>query len=315
MMRRWACFLILFISALPACVYERVVSDGWASLRNLSDTPEKRRSSTALQDSTTSPQRSSGWTILLETFEGSASQEQAIGLIRDLQQQTHTPDLWLRSQRGMVYVYRGRYGRPDDPQAENDLRQTRLLNVADQRPFSDAYLVPIGSVDGASSNPLDLRRFSGMYSLQVAVYDDAYGPDFRKAAEKAASALRSDGDEAYYYHGPHRSMVTIGLFTDSDFIQRGPVQGYGPRILELQEKYPYNLANGLTQIERSQRPVDGRATQFPCTGKLIRLTHTPLHLSNDPDHDEIGASKLLRMRFNVAWVSWRFLSMEFPLVL
>ena len=269
MIRRWICIAIVFISALPACVYERVVSDGWASLRNLSDTPEKRRSSTALQDGSTSPQHSSAWTILLETFEGSAGQEQAVNLIRDLQQQTRTPDLWLRNQRGMVYVYRGRYDRPDDPRAENDLRQTRLLNLADQRPFSSAYLVPIGSAEGVSSNPLDLRRFSGMYSLQVAVYDDAYGPDFRKAAEKAANALRSDGDEAYYYHGPHRSMVTIGLFTDSDFIQRGPVQGYGPRILELQEKYPYNLANGLTQIERINGQLMGEQPSF-----LVRVNQS-----------------------------------------
>ena len=69
----------------------------------------------------------------------------------------------------------------------------------------------------------------------------------------AAAALREDGDRAFYYHGPHRSMVTVGLFTfDDDFIQEGKQRAYGPGIEELREKYPYNLVNGITVIQRNK---------------------------------------------------------------
>jgi hypothetical protein len=93
-----------------------------------------------------------------------------------------------------------------------------------------------------------------MYSLQIGFYDDAFGPDFRQAAEQAAAALHQQGEQAYYYHGPNRSLVTIGLFTENDFVQQGPQRAYGPQIKQLQQRFPYNLANGLTQIQK----IDGR---------------------------------------------------------
>ena len=252
--------LVLLLLCAGGCVYERVVYDGWGDLRRLGEPSKPNVSNPSLKHAAT-PQPG-GWAILLEAFEGRRSQRQAVELIDHLQNQANVPDLWVQSLGESVHVYRGRYDQPDDPRVENDLRQTRMLLLDDQRLFAAASLVPVGVASGASENPLDLRRFAGMYSLQIAVYDDTYGSDFRKAAEKAAATLRADGDEAYFYHGPHRSMVTIGLFTRDDLVQQGPYQTYGPRVEEVQKKYPYNLANGLTQIEKVNGQSIGEQPSF-----------------------------------------------------
>ena len=70
-----------------------------------------------------------------------------------------------------------------------------------------------------------------LYTLQIAVYGrpdntDATKEDlaqFRKSAEEAVVQLRREGEQAYYYHGPNRSMVTVGIFSEDD-------AGFGKRI-------------------------------------------------------------------------------------
>lgn len=62
-------------------------------------------------------------------------------------------------------------------------------------------------------------------------------------------------------------MVMVGLFTESDFatkeIQPGVmIDSYGPRIRELQKKYPYNLGNGRTLIERLNDHSTGEQESF-----------------------------------------------------
>ncbi len=118
----------------------------------------------------------------------------------------------------------------------------------------------------AETVPLDVRAHSGMYTLQIGYYDDAFGPNFRNAAVKAAQTLREEGDPAYFYHGPHRSMVTVGLFTDDDLVQQGFQRVYGPNVKTLQEKYPYNLGNGRTVVERINGEIVGEQSSF-----LVRI--------------------------------------------
>ncbi len=97
----------------------------------------------------------------------------------------------------------------------------------------------------------DLAQFAGhmgRYSLQIGFWDETYREgrgDFRRAAEEQVMKLRSEGVEAYLFHGPLRSMVTVQLFGEADLIRRadGSVLP-GPRVAELQERFPYNLANG-----------------------------------------------------------------------
>ena len=166
------------------------------------------------------------------------------------------PDVWFRDEGTRTVIYRGRYAAPNSQIARDDLEQTRKVALDGKQVFGAAVLVPIAAGPQAATapqSPWDLRQFPGMYTLQIGFYDADYGKDFRAAAEEAVRVLRGDGQEAYYYHGPNRAMVCVGLFTDQDFVQ--DVQGgmaYGPRVRQLQEHFPYNLGNGVTLLQ--QRP-------------------------------------------------------------
>ncbi len=242
---------------MAGCLYERVVHDGWADLRQMADPPAKSGRDRVAGPS--SERRVSRWAIELEKYEGPDCYRQAFARLQALQERARMPDLWVHGTGATAHVYRGQYDRPHDPRVERDLRHSRSVRLDGKQPFAAAALVPVGA---DPADPMDLRRYPGAYSLQIAVYDQAFGAGFRQAAQKAAQVLRDEGEEAYFYHGPHRSMVTLGLFTDADFVQQGPYRVYGPRILELQEKYPFNLSNGVTMIDKIKGKSIGAQPSF-----------------------------------------------------
>ncbi len=105
----------------------------------------------------------------------------------------------------------------------------------------------------AADSRLDLRTQAGRgaYTLQVGYYDANFGNDFRQAAEKAAKVLRDDGQQAYYYHGPNVSLVTIGVF-GADAVATDPNSGqtvYGAEVIELRTQFPHHMANGREVIQ------------------------------------------------------------------
>lgn len=200
-----------------------------------------------------------GYTIPLETYRGPDRLRKSHARIRELKEQAGLADLWTIDHEGVLRLYHGRFARENDPLASVALKQVRSLRINGNRPYKDAQIQPLdprtGEATARDFNELNLRRFSdqGYLTLQIAVYDEAYGADFRKAAEQAAKALRDDGEHAFYYHGPHRSMVTVGLFTFQEhFVQEGKQRAYGPEIEKLQQKFPYNLVNGITAIQKNK---------------------------------------------------------------
>ena len=89
---------------------------------------------------------------------------------------------------------------------------------------------------------MDLENYKGMYTLLIGFYE---GSDRKKAAEKAAAAIRLAGDEGFFLNGPKRSLVTVGLFTENDM----PDGQFGSKIKDMQKKYPHYSANGVTIVE------------------------------------------------------------------
>ena len=60
-----------------------------------------------------------------------------------------------------------------------------------------------------------------------------------------AVQMRREGEEAYYFHGPRRSMVTIGLFDETEYDTKAPGKPkQSKRLLDLRKAHPYNLVNG-----------------------------------------------------------------------
>lgn len=179
--------------------------------------------------------------------------------------------------KGTAIAY-GSYSSPTDPQAQQDLERIQSIESNGQFPFQGAMLVPPPFDPQTGSIPeLDLStvraRFgkNAMYTLQVAVYERSDGQaasasemaEFRRAAEQAAAQFRADGEDAYYYHGPRRSMVTIGVFGPKDYADQ-PISGGRTRHIEsaalrlLREKHPYNLVNGQALRVKSSAYPDGR---------------------------------------------------------
>lgn len=248
--------LILLATLISAwgCTYERVVRDDMDPWRKLA-------SGERAPDLPTMPTFSSasGWGIELATFSGRRRFSQANQLVTFLKEKTVIDDAWINDMGTHVAVLRGRFESPDAQVAQELLHQTRELTIDSSKRFEKAQLVPFGKATQSAVMASDLAQFVGMegYTLQVAVFDSAGGPRYREAAEAYCRQLREKNEQAYYYHGPNRSMVTIGLFNESDMVQVGPLKQYGPRIREVQQRFPHNLVNGSTVVESAGGQIIG----------------------------------------------------------
>lgn len=202
------------------------------------------------------PRREEAWTILIQAFRGESARADAAALLDSVRSAGGLGEA-CAEQRGETWIVAvGRYAGPDDRRAAADLERIRSITVGAARPYAAAKLVP-PVVHGATPE-YDLRnakRLHGSwatYTLQVGVYsrEDGGSPrpqeiaEFRRFAEDAAAKLRSGGEQAFYYHGPFRSMVTIGLFSADEFDATTNPPTMSPRIRELRERFPYNLQNG-----------------------------------------------------------------------
>lgn len=280
-----AVILLAGVVGLTGCVEERVVHDGWGWLRDSewSDPPsgsaaagnasapgDRDSGASSESGSPANPQRG-GWAIQVAQFDGRDRQRNAKRLAKLVQQHSRMAEIWLddlpaTSMRpAKVRVMAGHYRSSDDIGAWEDLNHLRLIELGSDFPFAGAELIALGSAvggDGSHASEWDLKGYVGMYTLQIGFFDDNAGPQFRQLCEQAVKILRDKGEPAYYYHGPHRSLLCLGLFTEGDFVEQGGLRSYGPRIRELQTRYPHNLANGYTQVEKQNGQTIGEQPSF-----------------------------------------------------
>ncbi|MBL4698108.1 MAG: hypothetical protein JKX70_04675 [Phycisphaerales bacterium] len=216
-----------------------------------------------------------GWTIVLLRVEqgGMARATEMLRVIRD---EAGVNDAFIdRRSSGLVIAY-GDYLDKREPQAIRDLERMRSVQLMGVTLFESAIIVPPTSESLMGSNPAyDLRRVKArfgkkaVYTLQIGLYgrSDYQAPSaedlvaFRKAAEDAVRILRGQGELAFYYHAPARSMVTVGVFSERDFdaTTRPPTQSRAMR--ELREKFPNNLLNGQG-INETIRTESGKTTRL-----------------------------------------------------
>lgn len=206
--------------------------------------------------------RDAQWAILLRAFSGGGALERAEAAAAGFR-----ANAGLESARvvprsnGAVVVYGG-FASPDDRAAQRELARVKGLTFNGVTPFATAFLAPQGGTDPGSVPELNLAEArerhgrGAKYTLQIAVYESDRGAEAKRAAEEAALQLRRDGELAFYYHGPTKSMVTLGLFGDRDYDPA--TDRRSAALQELQRRYPHNLLNGRTIIERR---VGGERTQ------------------------------------------------------
>jgi hypothetical protein len=241
--------------------------------------------------------QSERWTILCLELEGPGAEATARQIAQVLRR---TPQIDARSIRVLpetdgakANIYYGSYERRIDPRtgarsipAAMERDMVLLKELADPdglRYFLRARKVPFPSAD-VGRPEWDLRRADGVYTLQVAVY---FNTDKMRQRKKAAAEktrqLRARGLEAYYYHGPTRSLVTVGSFGEDALLdqvgqvrhieiggqRRQVAHHYAPDVVELQKHADcrYNLTN-----DDIWHDVDQRTGQrYTVRSMLVRI--------------------------------------------
>lgn len=199
------------------------------------------------------------WSILLATFAGEDAQARADAALAFVRTQMGMAEAHIEERKSGLALSYGRYSGPSDPRFPADLARIRAVSVEGRPIFAQAFLAPESVHDSPGSIPeLDLSRVREYYgedvqaTLQVAVYESDKPGEARANAEQAALTLRSEGELAFYYHGPRRSMVTIGVFGAADM---NPQTGYiSPELEALRSRRPHNLFNGMGIRESHQAP-------------------------------------------------------------
>lgn len=145
------------------------------------------------------------------------------------------------------------------PATTRDLHMIQGLELVDQRggrgqtvyhyPFQPARLEPIQEADPAIDPAwLLVNAPPGVvYSLQIGFYT---GPQRKQYAVDAVKKLRADGVKAFVFHGPSRSIVTVGEFGSTAVVRSRPDApvSLSAEVLEFiragGDAYRYNLRNG-----------------------------------------------------------------------
>lgn len=212
----------------------------------------------------------SGWTIVLATFNGPTARRDALAALPAIQGGSGFGGLFVEHRKRGSFVASGRYASESDPMAVADLRRFRSYASNGVRPFGKAFLAPPvgGAIGGRPEiNLLRAKEVFGkeaVFTLQVAVYES--GGDRResmRAAEEAAYIYRQEGELAFYYHGPTKSMVTIGAFGERDIDVEAGLES--PELTALRLRHPLNLFNGMAINETTS----GRTKRQP--SQLVQI--------------------------------------------
>ncbi len=192
-----------------------------------------------------------GWAIQITEIQGNDRHDRARELTHRLRSEAQLDSVWIEDIGNVAHLYHGRFAHAADKDIRPALEKIQRIELDGEKVFAQAQLVPLVGQGRVIADPFDLRQFSGYYSLQIGFYDEAAGPNFREIAEQAVRMLREEGHDAYYYHGPFRSIITIGVYTyEQAFVPAGNVDTYAPHIREMQTTFPFNLGNGSTIIQK-----------------------------------------------------------------
>lgn len=258
----------LLTLSIPGC--------GWGQSKDEPKPAEPMSAEGVFDDDGLAPGNESAWSIILATLP--EDREELVNAI--LRRVRSTPGLesaYATTRAGNFVIAYGRYDGPNDTNALRDLDRIKETSVDGSRPYLGAYIAPpsAAALSGANDE-YDLRTVKSrvgdwaVYTLQVGVYgtDDSSIPgdpqlrEFRRAAEAAVRELRAEGDQAFYYHAPYRSMVTVGVFGESDFDASTTPPIESQRLREVRKKYPNNLLNGKGIRETITNSAGQRVTRL-----------------------------------------------------
>ncbi len=223
-----------------------------------------------------------GWSVVIAGFREDNRRELAEEGLRKFQAASGLTGAFVEDRGSVSVIAYGSFDNPTSKEAKSALEKVRSIEVTLDdgrrgRPFAEAYLAPPAEASG-SIPEFDLRNArrtnpDALYTLQVGRYGrvDTQPPsatevaEFRKAAEEAVIRLRREGEQAFYFHGPSGSTITIGLFGKEDYSPAGAdgaQMSQSNAVQALRKRFPYNLVNGAG-LKESVKSVDanGRPTK------------------------------------------------------
>jgi hypothetical protein len=262
--------MLLAFGALAGCTEEKVVHTyGWWEDSGAIQREREAQKEPGFFEKIFKPNKKSiagGWTILLAQFEEAEHPQHQVAaesLKKSLETRTGYQDFWVQNEGPRSVLYAGHYEAANDARAKTDLLRWKQMRTDGQLPSSGVALTPIIERDAGDTpewNLLSARQL-GDATLDIGYYDEEFGPNFREAAEKYVAALRQDSHEAYYYHGPNQSVISIGIFLKSEadvkVLDPGDVVVYSPAIEAIRSRHVFNVrsANGRVIRERSRQGV------------------------------------------------------------
>ena len=255
-----------------------------AAARMAAENDAKRNATAAAARASQNPDvDSAAWSVLLATVSGPEGRATAMTIRDEVARRYPTlRDAFVRStQRGSV-VLSGRFSSPQAPEAQARLKEVKEMTEGGVRAFPRAMLTRFGAgSEQGPPGPNDLRIVrqnaptQTLYTLQVAVWS-AFGTDelkmseIKRSAEEYCRSLRSQGNEAYYFHDfdTRTSTVTVGVFGADAYDPRSTL--YAPEVEKVMRAFPKHLVNG----EELLVPVDPRnpgAKTMPQAPRLVEI--------------------------------------------
>ena len=220
---------------------------------------------------------STKWSIVIVAFRGAMADAAGLAALNKVEA-AGVSGAYLERRGESVALAYGRFDSPDEPAARESLDALRAIEIEGERPFAGAVLAPPSPDLLTGSLPqFDLRTVKekfgpdALYTLQIGVYgradrtppESAELAEYRRTAERAVYDLRRQGEEAYYYHAPMRSMVTIGVFGPDDHDPKTPGLE-SKRLGDTRLRHPHNTLNGQGIRER----IPNRPANDPTGWKL-----------------------------------------------
>jgi hypothetical protein len=260
-----------------------------AAARMASENDAKRRAEAAAtaernaQQNDVDAERAS-WGVLLATVTGAENRANAMSIREQvIRRYPALKDAYVRSIPHGSVVLVGRFQGVQDPAAQAQLKLVKETMDGNVRAFPRAMLTRLGAnANQGPPGPNDLRIVrqtrptQTLYTLQVAVWsafgtDEVKMSDIKRSAENYCRQLRSEGNEAYYFHDfdTKTSTVTIGVFGTDAYDSKSTL--YAPEVDAVMRKFPKHLVNG----EELLVPLDPAKPQGKTMPQAPRLVEIP----------------------------------------
>jgi len=229
--------------------------------------------------------RDGEYTILLQAFGGPDHVKSAKHYRTGTENRTDWAGLFLVHKADRSQLFWGRYASEEN--AERNLAKARQWEAPNgQRIYARAIVVRVPGKDDIGPPEWNLRNVTGEHTVVVGEFHnlpaEGLRPAYNKRREDAVKycrELRGAGEEAYFYHGPAKSLVCIGTFGSGIYKQRedpdtGKILVYldDPRIKRIQEEYPELKVNWVAEVTYAR---DEQGNRVKMGTSLTYLTPIP----------------------------------------